>query len=71
MTSKVMITNDSTSNGDLVVQRPGAPTEILLPGQDTTFWVSTSGAIFITETWPTKKAPDTSHLVSPPADSAQ
>lgn len=59
MTTKIIIKNDESSNGDVVVQGKctceGDVAFALLPGEGRELWITTSSSFFITETWPTAK----------------
>lgn len=61
MTTRIIIKNEDSSNGDVVVQ--GRSTSwsskdlpaTLFPGESLDLWITTSTFLFITETWPTNK----------------
>jgi hypothetical protein len=59
MTTKITIRNEADSNGDVNYRgtclSSGGPEGVLFPGSEITLWITTSSALFITETWPTKK----------------
>lgn len=61
MTTRISIKNEDSSNGDVVVQGrciSWSSAELpatLFPGEAMDLWITTSTALFITETWPTQK----------------
>lgn len=62
MTTKIIIENDETSNGDLHIATLcgfSPPSMVrLLPGETHTAWISTGHVLSVYETWPTSKLKD-------------
>lgn len=63
MTTKVKITNDIDSNGDVILNgyttcEGGIKNARLLPGDGRTIWITDSSLLSLTEQWPTQKISD-------------
>jgi hypothetical protein len=62
MTTKVRISNDATSNGDVIIDAINT-TEgrindaVLRPGEAREFWITNLSAVMLTETWPAQPLP--------------
>jgi hypothetical protein len=62
MTTKIRISNDATSNGDLIIDAVNT-TEgrindaVLRPGDSREFWITNLSMVSLTETWPAQPLP--------------
>lgn len=77
MTTKVTITNDKTSNGDVILNAINPcegriHDEVIRPGTEREVWITNLSSITLTETWPASKpAASSVEIISECGDSGE